>query len=207
MLSRFFIAFLPRSNHLFILWLQSTFAVILKPRKRKSVTVSTFPHSICIEVVGLDAMILDFLMLTFKPDFSLCSFTLIKRLFSSSSLSAIRVVSSAYLRLLIFPLKSWFQLVSHPVQHFAMMFSAYNLNRSGDNVQTYNNLSVRRYAWCFTHALVVILPTTLQDGCHYLHLKQPNCLKTGREQFNSVIEASASWSMKEIMMFPKSEQF
>ena len=51
---------------------------------------------------GTDAMILVFWMLSFKPTFSLSSFTFIKRLYSSSSLSAIRLVSSAYLRLLIF---------------------------------------------------------------------------------------------------------
>ena len=52
--------------------------------------------------MGLDTMILVFWMLTFKPVFSLSSFTFIKRLRISSSLSAVRVVSSAYLRLLIF---------------------------------------------------------------------------------------------------------
>ena len=52
--------------------------------------------------MGLDAMILVLWMLSFKPAFSLSSFTLVKGLFSSSSLSAIRVTSSAYLRLLIF---------------------------------------------------------------------------------------------------------
>ena len=52
--------------------------------------------------MGPDAMILVFWMLSFKPAFSLSSFTSIKRLFRSSSLSAIRVVSSAYLKLLIF---------------------------------------------------------------------------------------------------------
>ena len=52
--------------------------------------------------MGPDAMILVFRMLSFKPAFSLSSFTFIRRLFSSSSLSAIRVMSSAYLRLLIF---------------------------------------------------------------------------------------------------------
>ena len=67
--------------------------------KIKSVTVSP---SICREVMGPDAMMLVLLMLSFRPTFSLSSFTFIKRLFSSSSLSAIRVVSSAYLRLLIF---------------------------------------------------------------------------------------------------------
>ena len=58
-------------------------------------TVSTVSPSICHEVMGPDAMILVFWMLSFKPTFSLSSFTFIKRLFSSSSLSAIRVVSSA----------------------------------------------------------------------------------------------------------------
>ena len=52
--------------------------------------------------MGLDAMILVFWMLSFKPTFPLSSSTFIKRIFSSSSLSAIRVVSFAYLRLLIF---------------------------------------------------------------------------------------------------------
>jgi len=60
-----------------------------------------FP-SISHEAMGPDAMIFVFWMLSFKPTFSLSSFPFIKRLFSSSSLSAIRVVSSAYLRLLIF---------------------------------------------------------------------------------------------------------
>ena len=148
MLSRFIIAFLPESKHLLTSWLQSPSAVILEPKKIKSVI---FSPSICHEVMGpvgegngnplqysclenpmdrgawwatvhgvtkrqtwlkrlstharkmgLDAMSLVFWMLSFKPAFSLFSFTFIKRLFSSSSLSAIRVVSSAYLRLLIF---------------------------------------------------------------------------------------------------------
>ena len=89
-LSNFVIVFLPKSKHLLILWLQSLSTVILEPRKIKSVTVSTFSSSICHEVMGLDAMILVFWMLSFKWAFSLSSFTLIKRLFSSSSLSAIR---------------------------------------------------------------------------------------------------------------------
>ena len=60
MLSRFVIAFFPRSNHLLTSWLQSPSAVILDPEKIKSVTVSTFSPSICHEVMGLDAMILVF---------------------------------------------------------------------------------------------------------------------------------------------------
>ena len=60
MLSRFIIAFLPRSKHLLISWLQSLSTVILEPRKIKSVTVSTFSSCICHEVMGADAMILVF---------------------------------------------------------------------------------------------------------------------------------------------------
>ena len=60
MLSRFVIAFLPKSEHLFISWLQSQSGVILEPKKIISATVSTFPLSICHEVMGPDAMILVF---------------------------------------------------------------------------------------------------------------------------------------------------
>ena len=84
MLSRWVITFLPRSKCLLISLLQSPSALILEPRKIKSATVSTFSPSICHEVMGLDAMILVFWMWSFKPTFSLSSFTFIKRLFSSS---------------------------------------------------------------------------------------------------------------------------
>ena len=97
MLSRLVITFLPRSKRLLISWLQSPSAVILESKKIKSDTLSTVSPSISHEVMGPDAMILVFWMLSFKPTFSPSSFTFIKRLFSSSSLSAIRVVSSAYL--------------------------------------------------------------------------------------------------------------
>ena len=60
MLSGFVIAFLPRSKHLLISWLQSPFAVILEPKKIKSVTVCIVSPSICHEVIGLDAKILVF---------------------------------------------------------------------------------------------------------------------------------------------------
>ena len=59
-LSRFVIAFCPRSKHLLISWLQSPSAVILEPPKIKSVTVSIVSPSICHEVVVLDAIILVF---------------------------------------------------------------------------------------------------------------------------------------------------
>ena len=96
MLSRLVITFLPKNKHLLISWLQSPSAVIPDPKEIKSVTVSIVSPCICHEVMGPDAMILVFWMLNFKPTFTLSSFTFIKRLFYSSLLFAIRVVSSAY---------------------------------------------------------------------------------------------------------------
>ena len=128
MLSRLVTAFLPRSKCLLISWLQSPSAVILEPRKIKSAIVSP---SICHEVMGLDAMILVFRMLSFKPTFSLSSFTFIKRLFSFSLLSAIRVVSSAYLRLLIFLLAILIPACASSSPAFHMMYSVYKLNKQG----------------------------------------------------------------------------
>ena len=119
MLSRFVITFLPRSKHLLISWLQSPSAVILESKKIKSVTVSILFPSIYHEGMGQDVMIFIFWMLSFKPTFSLSSFTFIKRLFSSSLLSTISVVSSAHLRFWYFSRQCWFQLMLHPVQHFS----------------------------------------------------------------------------------------
>ena len=118
MLSRFVIAFLPRSKYLLISWLPSPSTVILEPKKIKSVTASAFSPSIWHKVMGLDAMILVFWMLSFKPAFSLYSFTFIKRLFISSSLSAILISAC---------------VSSSPV--FLMIYSAYKLNKQGDNIQ------------------------------------------------------------------------
>ena len=79
---------------------------------------------ICHEVMGCDAMILVFWMLSFKPSFSLSSFTFIKRLFSSLSLSAIKVVSSAYLKLLIFLLTILIPVCASSSPAFHMMYTA-----------------------------------------------------------------------------------
>ena len=86
--------FLPRSKDLSISWLQSPSTVNFELKKINSVTVSLVSLSICHEVMGSDAMMLHFWMLSFKPAFSFCSFTFMKRLFGSSLLSAIRVVLS-----------------------------------------------------------------------------------------------------------------
>ena len=72
-------------------------------------------------------------MLSFKPDFSLSSFTFIKRLFNSS-LSAIKLVSLAYLRLLIFLPAMLFPACASSSPAF-LMYSAYKLNKQDDNVQ------------------------------------------------------------------------
>ena len=68
MLSRLFIAFLPRIRHLLISWLQSPSAVILEPQKI-NVTVSIVSPSICHQMMGLDAMTLVFWMLSFSQIF------------------------------------------------------------------------------------------------------------------------------------------
>ena len=136
MLSRFVLDFLPRSKHLLISWLQSPYAVILEPKKIKSVTVSIVPPSICHEVMGLDAMILVFLNVDFKPTFSLSSFKFIKRLFNSSSLSVIRVVSSAYLRLFTFLLEILIPAYDSSNPAFHMTYAAYKLIKQGDNIKT-----------------------------------------------------------------------
>ena len=85
--------------------------------------------------MGLDAMILIFCMLSFKPPFLLSSFTFIKRLFSSSLLSATRVVSSAYLRFLIFLPAILIPACASSSPAFHVMYSAYKLNKQDDNIQ------------------------------------------------------------------------
>ena len=115
-------------------WLKSLSTVILEPEKRKSHCFHFFP-SICYEVMGPDAMILVFWMLSFKTAFSLSSFTLIKKLYSFFSLSAFRVVSSAHLRLLIFLPAIWPPACDSSSLAFHMMYSAYKLNKQGDNIQ------------------------------------------------------------------------
>ena len=147
MRSRFVVAFLPRSKRHLISWLQSPSAVILEPRKIVC-HVSIVSPSICHEVMGPDSIILVFWMLSLKPAFSLSSFTFIKRL-SSSSLAAIRVVSSAYLRLLIFLLAILIPACALSSPAFLMMYSTYKLNKQGDNIQP----------WCTP------FPTYLEPVC------------------------------------------
>ena len=89
---------------------------------------------------GIGCIILVFWMLSFTPTFYLSSFTFIKRLFSSSSLYAIRVVSSAYLRLLIFLPEILILACASSSPAFHMMYSAYKLNKQGDSIQPWHTL-------------------------------------------------------------------
>ena len=86
-------------------------------------------------------MILVFWMLSFKPDFSLSYFTFIKRLFSSSSLSAIRVVSSAYLTLLIFLLGILIPACDLSSLEFHMMYYTNKLNKQSDSIHPWHTPS------------------------------------------------------------------
>ena len=131
-LPRFVIAFLPRSRRLLISWLQSSSTVILEPEKTVCHCFHFFT-STCCEVMGQDAMILTFWMLSCKPAFSLSSFILIKKLFIS--LSAMRVVPSAYRKLLIFLLAVLIPACASSSLAFHMIYSAYKLNKQGDSIQ------------------------------------------------------------------------
>ena len=104
------------------------------PQKIKPITVSTGFPSICHEMMGPDAMILVFWMFSFKLAFLLSSFTFTRRFFSASACSAIRVVSAAYLKLLIFLLEILIPACDSSRPLFHMMYSAYKLNKQGDNI-------------------------------------------------------------------------
>ena len=133
MLSRLAIAFLPRSKHLLISWLQSPSAVILEPKKMKSASFHCFPIYFPWSD-GTGCQDLSFLNTEFQASFSLSSFTFIMRFFSSL-LSAIKMVSSACLRLLIFLLATLIPACDSSSPAFLMMYSAYKLNKQVDNIQ------------------------------------------------------------------------
>ena len=118
MLPRFVISFLSRKKRLLISKLQSLSTVILVPKKIKYVIASIVSLSICLEMIGTDAMILVFLVLSFKPAFSLSLFTLNKK-----SLITLPFLPLVWYHLHIwgcwhFSQQSWLQLVIHPAWHF-----------------------------------------------------------------------------------------
>ena len=118
MLSRLIIAFLPRNNHLLILWLQLLSTVILEPKEIKAATVSTFSPSICYEVMGPDAMIFVFecwvlSQLVHSTLSSLSRGSLVPLHFMPLEWYHLHIWGCWY-----FPWQSWFQLVIHPAWHF-----------------------------------------------------------------------------------------
>ena len=148
MLSRLVITFLPRSNCLLISWLQSPSAVIGAPKNKVSHCFHSFPIYLPW-IDGTGCHDLSFLNVDFKPTFSLSSFTFIKRLFSSS-LSAITVVSSACLRILIFLPAILIPACASSSLAFHMMYSAYKWqNKQGDPLH-YSGL-VKRFIQVFLH--------------------------------------------------------
>ena len=134
MLSRLVIAFLPRSKHL-----NFTAAITIcsefGAQENKICHCFHVSLSICHEVMGPDAMILVFWMLSLRPAFSLSSFTFIKRLFGSSWLSATRVVSSAHLRLLIFLPAILIPACASSSLAFGMMYSAHGTSLVAQTVK------------------------------------------------------------------------
>ena len=135
-LSGFIIAFLPRSRCLLISWLQSPCTVILEPRKIKSVTVSIVSQSICHEVMGPDAMILVLFFFLVS-----CNQLFHSPLspYSRVSLVPLRFLPKGWCHLYIwgywyFSWQSWIPACASSSLALLTMYSAYKLNKQGDNV-------------------------------------------------------------------------
>ena len=125
---RFLIAFLPRNKHLLISWLHSPSVMILEPKKIKSLTVCIVSSSICVNWWDQMPWSLFFECWDLSQLFH-SPFSFIKRLFSSSLLSAVKVISSAYLRLLIFLQAVLIPACDSSSPIFHTMYSAYNLTK------------------------------------------------------------------------------
>ena len=145
MLSRLVIVFLSRSKHLLISWLQSPPAVILESKKKSLSLFPLFPHLFAMK--WWDQMPWSFFCeyWVWRQLFSLSSsFTFIKRIFSSSSLSAIRVVSSAYLTWLMFLPAILIPTCTSCSPTFCVLYSACKWNKQGDSISySKPNISVK----------------------------------------------------------------
>ena len=138
-LSGFVTAFLPRSKSLLISWLQSPSAVILEPRKIKSVTVYIIFPSICHDVMGPDAMIFIFWMLSFKQVFFI--------LFHLHQ-EALSFLFSFYLKGGVIFISEFIDISPSNLDSslcfiqpaFCIRYFIYKLNKQGDNVQPWHTL-------------------------------------------------------------------
>ena len=133
MLCMLVIAFLSRSKCILISWLQWFWRL----KTKVCYCFHCFPIYLPWSD-GTGCHDLNVLNAEFKATFSLSSFTFIKGLYSSSFLSAIRVVSSAYLRLLIFLPAILIPAFASSSPEFLMMDTAYKLNKQGDNIQPWH---------------------------------------------------------------------
>ena len=134
LLFRLVMVFLPRSKCLLISWLQSLSELVLEPKKIKSL-FPLIPHLFAMKWWDWMPWSSFFKCWVLSQLFPLSSFTFIRSLYSSSSLSAIRVVSSAYLRLLLLLPAILIPSCASTNPAFLMMYSAYKLNKQGDNIQ------------------------------------------------------------------------
>ena len=160
MLSRFVIAFLPRSKCLLISRLQSWSALVFEPKKIKFLSVSIFFSIYLPWIDRTRSMILLFECSVLRQLFY-SSFTCIEKLFRSFSISAIKVVSSVYLRLLIFLkailIPDW--VSSSPACH--RIYSAYKLNKQGHNIEPWRalfwslnqSIILSSSSWCFLSSI------------------------------------------------------
>ena len=135
MLSRLVITFLPRSECFLISWLQSPSVVILELKKNK---VCHCFH--CFPIYfpwsdGTRCHDLSFLNVEFSAKFFTLLFYFHQEALSSSSISAIRVVSSAYLKLLVFLPAILIPACASSSPVFLLMHSAYLLNKQGYNIR------------------------------------------------------------------------
>ena len=134
-LSRLVITFLPRSKHLLISWLQSPSAVIFGAQENKICHCLHFFPIYLLWIDGTRFHDLSCLNVVLRPPFHSSFSPFIKRVFSSSSLSAIRVLTSAYLRLLIFLPAILIPACDSYSPAFHMIYSVYKLNKQGNNMQ------------------------------------------------------------------------
>ena len=138
-------------------------------------------------------MILVFEMLSFKPSFSQSSFTFIKRLFSSSSLSAISVVSCAFLRLLIFLLAILIPAWAWSSPAFHMMYS-YKLNKQDHNTQLWQTSFP---IWNQSVASCPVLTVASWPACHFL--------KWSNKKKEILLYGTAWMSLEDIILNAKSQ--
>ena len=161
-----------------------------------------FPPSICHEVVGPDAMISVFWMLSFKPTFSLSSFTFIKRLFSSSLLSAISVVSSAYLRLLIFLFDGTLQNPSFHKHHNVTTMPCWVICRPASGLELLGHCCALSYphrwslsdfglsvSWRYFSSMII----SCLDLCNSLLTCLPSSLSLAASTLNMVADGVVLW--------------